>query len=760
MINIKNNDGKFLDLILCDCSLANNIKNVINCDPIVPVDLYHPSISLEITGFYDVHDPYQYVQHRYNYSNIDFSVLRKDLCEVNWAELSYLSMTEAVNLFYDKLFEVTNKYCTLSKKISSSFPNWYSNELKQLIKQKKSYHVLFKETNNSFYYEKFSTLRKQCKDLSSQCYRNFIQSTEESIIEDPKKIFKYINTLKNSQSFPKKMKFNNEYSENGQLIANFFAENFSSVYTNDSSSYSCTNYNFENTVDMPHFHIQVETILDKINSLKNNKSMGPDLVSPIILKNCASILAYPLYILFNKSLESGICPEKWKLSYIVPIFKTGDCSDVVNYRPIAIQSAIPKILEGIVADYIALCSSSLIITEQHGFTNKKSTMTNLLIFENYIFKGFEIGCQIDAVYTDFRKAFDKVVLRLLLRKLKALGFSNQIISWLTSFLTDRLLQVKFLSFLSKSYTALSGVPQGSHLGPILFLLFINDIGDHLTLPFLLFADDLKLFYMIKSEFDCINLQRNLNVLNDWCVKNCLNLNYSKCKVISFGKCKNKISFDYSIDNNILQRVSTVNDLGILFDESLSFTDHIEAICKDSMKLLGFIIRSTKDFTNIHTLKLLFVSLVRSKLEYLTVIWSPFYACHILRIERIQHKFLRVINYRLGYSIDQLNYKDLMSSLNLLSLDNRRSQNYAIVLFKLLNYEINCTDILNEINIFVPNYITRYSPFFKINTSTRNYILNTPINRIMKIGNELPIDWNNTSIRAIKRIFNEHVITHS
>ncbi len=187
-------------------------------------------------------------------------------------------------------------------------------------------------------------------------------------------------------------------------------------------------------------------------------------------------------------------------------------------------------------------------------------------------------CQVDSIYTDFSKAFDSVSHFVLEQKLYSLGIQNSLLKWLHNYLTGRSQVVKIKSFISKEIKVTSGVPQGSHLGPLLFLIFINDIGEILKdVSFLLFADDLKIYLRISSEQDHVRLQNAINALLNWCRLNKMHLNASKCKLMSFYRSRSPVKFLYKIHDEVLESCDTIKDLGITFDNSLSFNAHISSV---------------------------------------------------------------------------------------------------------------------------------------------------------------------------------------
>lgn len=280
----------------------------------------------------------------------------------------------------------------------------------------------------------------------------------------------------------------------------------------------------------------------------------------------------------------------------------------------------------------------------------------------------------DTVFTDFNKAFDSVDHFILIHKLKKIGFCDPLLSWLTSFLINRIQLVKLNQFISEPIQVLSGVPQGDHLSPTLFLLFINDINmiiKHSNI--LLFADDAKIFKKIDSIHDCINLQDDLNNLYDWCNLNGLNLNISKCKILSFNIKKSHVYFDYKFNNVSIELVDSFTDLGTTFDSKLCFNQHIDQITNKAFQNLGFITRTCKNFNNVNALKSIYFAFVRSHVEYASLIWSSDNIGVNHNLEAIQNRFLRSLAFK--FKIERpphSNYNGVLSYFNIESLNTRRS----------------------------------------------------------------------------------------
>ena len=300
---------------------------------------------------------------------------------------------------------------------------------------------------------------------------------------------------------------------------------------------------------------------------------------------------------------------------------------ISNYRGIAKLSAIPKLLEKIITEQITHFVASTVSPKQHGFLKGCSTVTNLLEFASTTIDGFSNRLQTDTIFTDFSKAFDRVDHKLLLLKLDKIGFPGSLVNWIKSYLSSRRQCVVFNHSVSDEILVSSGVPQGNHLGPILFMIFINDLPSVVVHSnILMFADDVKLFKVLNDLYDCELLQHDLDNLSTWCKVNRLDLNVDKCKCMTFHR-RSMVNFTYRINNMILERVDLCNDLGILLDHKLNFTEHIVCITAKATGTLGFIKRWSKEFSDPYTTKLLYTSLVRPILEYGCVLWNPQYNLH-------------------------------------------------------------------------------------------------------------------------------------
>ena len=235
------------------------------------------------------------------------------------------------------------------------------------------------------------------------------------------------------------------------------------------------------------------------------------------LINAAEALSLPLLHIFKKLLDTTNIPLDWKKSNVAPKFKAGDKQDPNNYRPVSLTCHICKIFESIIKDAIVdyLSKYNIINTTQHGFIKNKSCLSNLLEFTEYLIEKTDNGDPIDVFYLDFKKAFDRVPIKLLIYKLKSIGIKDNILNWIQNWLTGRIQRVVIEGKSSSWAEVLSGVPQGSVLGPILFTIFINDLGEDFINRILKFADDTKTFGKAVNSQDIQILQQDLDKAILW-----------------------------------------------------------------------------------------------------------------------------------------------------------------------------------------------------------------------------------------------------
>ena len=430
-------------------------------------------------------------------------------------------------------------------------------------------------------------------------------------------------------------------------------------------------------------HQQPKLYVSRYKDINVNKSAGPDKIPPRVLKENASQVAKPLYLIFRKSLDEGKLPEEWKLANITPIFKNkGSKHQSTNYRPVSLTCVACKLLEKIIRKHIIhhMKENKLFTEDQHGFMDGRSCSTNLLATLDKWTDIIDNKGSIDVIYMDFMKAFDSVPHRKRLHKVKSYGIDGKIYSWLRDFLMLRKQQVVVNGTPSDKEDVISGVPQGSVLGPILFVIYINDLIDRVKSDVKIFADDTKLFRRIDDTSDCILLQNDLTRLERWAEDWQMRFHPQKCEVLRIGK--DHPPYDYTMKSTdktyILNIVDEVKDLGVYVDSHLDFDRHCSEMVSKANRILGTVRRTFQHIDAVMMVQL-YKSLIRPYLEYGVDVWSPSSKKNINMIESIQRRATKMIP-----EISNKSYSERLQILKLPSLVYRRNRGDMIQVYKYVN----------------------------------------------------------------------------
>lgn len=724
---INNQNGRILDLVL---SNVDNGVRVEEATPLLKLDRHHPSllVSLDTCEQSNYYIKANNDSLKPNFHKCDYVKLKAQIGSINWYELlNSLDPDTAVECFYHELQKAILLFTPLKKCSSTQYPYWYSYTLRRCLREKFKYHKRYKMFGNQRDYDTFALLRSRSKVLINECYRSLLDSVEDNFNDNMRGFWKFVNSKKSSKSLPQNMSYNNNIATDSMGICNLFSQYFSSVYASSGSA-NTSQYELSDRYNLTLSRINVSyaDILASIRKLDTSKGPGPDGIPAIFVRNCAEELCIPLSIIFNKSLSTGNFPQIWKTAYIIPIFKSGDKTKCENYRPISILSCLAKLFESLVYSHLYNHVKQQITTSQHGFVAGRSTISNLLVYKNYICSAFAKRGQIDAVYTDFSKAFDRVNHQILSAKLSGYGIHGSLLRWFESYVARRNQVVAIRGHLSAPSPVPMGVPQGSHLGPLLFIIFINDIVDYIDSCCLLYADDMKLFRTISDTGDCLALQRDIDAVSEWCTRNHLDLNISKCFTITFTTRHSATLYNYTIKGQHLKRSEVAKDLGVYFDSKLNFRAHFNYIINRGFRMQGFIIRASKGLKKPLSLLRLYCALVRPILEYATVVWSPFYNVHSQSIERVQKSFLRSVCGRFGLLRCLQSYASRVERFKLPLLSKRRDYNELIYLHKIIHSSVDCPELLSQINFNakirqrVPRLF--YLDVYKNNTSFYNPIV--------------------------------------
>ena len=619
-----------------------------------------------------------------------------------------------------------------------------NHELKELIHRKHRLWSRWTETRDEGVKRKYNKVRNvvrgRSRKLEQKIQRDIANNCSKT---NPKKFWKYVRSKKDSVDTVGTLRHLDEKGEpvmvtDNEQKANVFAVQFSKVFTREPDD------TFENIQpkhiedEMPELFFSEPKILKALTDLKVDKSPGPDYLHPRVLKEIQSYIVEPLKIIFDLSIKTGRLPHDWQAAVVSPIYKKGDKSDPANYRPISLTSIVCKIIERFIRDHIMdhFLKNNLFTKQQYGFIKGRSTVLQLLSVLDYWTEKLEKGGQVDVVYTDFEKAFDKVPHKRLLSKLHSYGITKDIVAWVKEFLINRQQKVRIKDSYSTWHAVLSGIPQGSVLGPLLFVIYINDLPDEIEklAKISLFADDAKISKHIITEHDSKALQQALNTLTGWTEKWLLKLNVSKCQILSISR-SNAIEYKYDITYNgtvsTLGRVHTMRDLGVLIDDKLHFSDHVYDKVHKSYYMLGLIKRNFEHLDP-QTFVQLYKSLVRSNLEYAVTVWNPHKEYLIEELEKVQRRATKIVKVCRSKS-----YLERLQHLKLPTLKYRRTRGDMIEVYKILHDKYNSNAV--GLNLNLSNIVHTRSDSYKLVKHRPKYDLRKFFfsERVVELWNSLP-----------------------
>ncbi len=546
---------------------------------------------------------------------------------------------------------------------------WISKKIKSLIRKKEQLFRKMRQTNSPQDSRKFKEIRHKCQSEIRKAYHSFIDGIIDPDPKQPQKRFwSFIKSLRRDNMGIAPLKDGDGVASTASDKAEILNNQFSSVFTSEPPG-DLPDIDGPDQPTMPDINISTNGILKLLNSLNPHKAQGPDGIPPRILKDHAPLIAPMLQCVFQRSIDEGQVPADWLRANVAPIFKKGNRSAAANYRPVSLTCICSKLMEHVLASSMMthLDSHNILYEWQHGFRSRRSCETQLVTFLHHLAQNMDRGRQTDVVIMDFSKAFDKVPHRRLMKKLCHYGIRGSAHRWINSFLHGRSQRVVVDGNASRSAPVLSGVPQGTVLGPILFLIYINDLPSRLKSDCRLFADDCILYRQISSKTDSDTLQSDLDRLTDWEAKWLMTFNPDKCFSMTISKSRSPTRTTYSLRGHPLDIVDTAKYLGVTIDSKLRWKPHINIITNRANNILGLLKRNLRNAPTPVKEKA-YNTLVRPHLEYCSSVWDPHQQYLSRKVEMVQRRAAR---FTLNRYHNTSSVTNMLDQLNWTTLAQRR-----------------------------------------------------------------------------------------
>lgn len=611
-------------------------------------------------------------KHYFKYT--DWEALNSSLIAVDWEGLlSGKSVDCMFELFVDKLKTLQSKHTKDVRKVSGKHRRnpWASNQLVRYSKQKNDLYLLVKKFPGNLY------LKTQYKMISKKVHtqilvdkKNYYGQLLDKAGLNSSKYWRLINnTMGRAKKGIDRVNIDGisyEVTQNESLVANTFNRHFSDVtrklaadrigFSNlgsvDGLYHTVQNHSPKSFFMFP---ITEAEILDSIKTISNKPSVGIDGIGVNLMKNCSHSLLRPLEILFNSSISQGIFPELLKTAVVVPIYKAGSNSEIKNYRPISILSVISKIFEYIIKNRIMafLQNSNFFSDRQFGFLPGKSTDDALFSHITDITNGIERGNIAVALYLDISKAFDTVDHDILIDKLYSYGVRGLVLQWFSTYLRGRRQVVRVGNCISNPLIITSGVPQGSTLGPLLFLIYVNELLQlKISGRLYSFADDTSILFTAKSKTELVTkINTDLRIFSAWFWKHKLYANLEKTKIISYGhqhvnlyetlKLHSHPRCHEPCNCNFLNQATETKYLGLILDQKLKWEPHTVQLQNKIRKLNYLLYHASKLFTRSHLLRI-YRAMYEPVLRYGVIHWGHSPKKFTMPIKTLQKFAIRII----------------------------------------------------------------------------------------------------------------------
>ena len=652
----------------------------------------HDVLRFKLDAEMNMEKSEEYREGKLNYVKANYSHIREFFNEIDW---SVVYQEVDMQLKYGKFLDLYN--CAVEKFVPYYRPRtlrnkqWFNGNCEEAKKNKEKAWKKFKKNRDVLSRDVYKTARNRYVDVRRTAQKEYEQRVVEHCDSDPKMFYKFINGRLNKREAIEKVKFEEEIYEDAGDIAEILNNNFCKVFTREE------HFTGERPMEIKRMQdivVTKEDVNKIVSNLDINKSMGPDGISGRLLKECKDQLLNPIFDIVQTSLQTGIVPKEWKRADIVPIYKNGSKMEPLNYRPVSLTSILCKVCEEVIkAKWSEYLERENILSErQFGFRKGRSCVSNLLCFYSRVTDILQHReGWVDAIYLDLRKAFDKVPHNRLMWKLKKIGgVSDKLARWMENYLMGREMRTVVKGKKSEWKKVTSGVPQGSVLGPIMFLIYVNDMPVGIDSYMNMFADDTKIMRRVKNMEDCNKLQEDLDRIYEWSKEWQMEFNISKSHVMKMGRSRYRPNKDYKLGGEKLEETNEEKDLGVIVQNTLSPEKHINKIFGKTYNMLQNI-DFAFHYLDEEMMKKILCTLIRPQIEYAACIWSPHMKKHMQKVERVQRLATRMIP---GFK--ELDYEERLGKLGLTTLEERRTRGDMITMYKL----VNKIDILDRILVKV------------------------------------------------------------
>lgn len=696
----------------------------------------------------------------YNYKNIDQDKFRNLIQNTDWNNIMQTDDVDVGAQNFTETFFNISKQCMPSKQITvrENDAPWINNEIRFLIAEKNKVHKSAKHLNTIESWVKFREIRNR---LTSKIRERKQEYTKELDIRasnpdsfGTKEWWKLVNTFLSKKGIytneipPIELNGKVYYSnkEKAEIFNSFFISQAKLENDND----PIPDIEVSNGPVLSTIELSEHDVNSAINNLNTNKAVGPDMIHNYLLKAASPHITELITQFFNKCISKGKFPASWKKAHVTPIFKKGSKESPSNYRPISLLSCIGKLFETCIHKYVLqfLNENNIITQSQSGFMHGDSTTYQLLSIYDNLCSSFDQELTTQAVYLDVTKAFDRVWHRGLLAKLNAIGVRGQLLVWFQDYLNNRKQATVIKSETSEFKTVCAGVPQGSVLGPLLFLIYINDIVDNIESVIKLFADDTSLSLgLANPDLRAIILNRDLNRILSWGNRWKVTFNATKTEVVNFiqgnGRCDNLTFGNVQLDNT-----DNHKHLGLTIQSNLKWDSHINAIASKVTMLLSCL-NSFKYRLGRKALETMYKSFILPHFDYADIIWDSCSDTLANKLEELHLHALRIITGLVrGTSHDKLYEESGFNSLK------ERRRRHKLIAFKKFTLGL-CPDYLMEL---LPRLVSETNPYprrkpfdrtipnCRTETYRKSFFPSTTL-----IWNQLPTSLqNSTSIQEFKK----------